>query len=30
LPTFDDGWRSARIVDAVLVSSKVNGWARIE
>jgi len=30
LPTFDDGWRSARIVDAVLASSKANNWVRIE
>jgi predicted dehydrogenase len=30
LPTFDDGWRSARIVDAVLASSKANSWVRIE
>jgi predicted dehydrogenase len=30
LPTFDDGWRSARIVDAALASSKANGWVRIE
>ncbi len=29
LPTFDDGWRSARIVDAVLASSKANGWVTI-
>ncbi len=30
LPTFDEGWRSARNVDAVLASSKANGWVRIE
>lgn len=29
LPTFDDGWRSARIVDAVLASSKARAWVRI-
>lgn len=29
LPTFDDGFRSARIVDAVLASSKANGWVTI-
>ncbi|MGF6408413.1 Gfo/Idh/MocA family protein [Paraburkholderia sp. MM5482-R1] len=30
LPTFDDGWRSARVVDAVLASSQAGRWLPIE
>lgn len=29
LPTFEDGWRSARIVDAVLASSRAGQWQAI-
>ena len=30
LPTFDDGWRSARIVETVLASSQAGRWLTIE
>jgi predicted dehydrogenase len=30
LPTFADGVRSARIVDAVIASAKLGGWVDIE
>lgn len=30
LPTFDDGWRSARVVETVLASSQAGRWLTIE